>query len=462
MRFRLRCQTIFCGVLLLPVVVGKDVQISVAGTSFAPPNIGANIGDNINILFTVGNARFTQSSLDNPCTPLQGGLDSGDQPVPPGAGPKQFNFAFTQSPIYYFNFFGGQTNNCRNGFVGAIGASATQMNQFLQNAENFLVEPTVAASSITVPPNTSITFPSSSNVDKSSPPVSTASPGSQTQGATQTKPSTNPGLTPSPNSPPPSTASNPKSGTPFPNSSASKTSISSPSSTTSGHSSTTPGHSSTTASSGTSPLTTPYSPSSRQAIVALIGGLLAMTGFGLVLLGFFFIRKRRARAQLALISAIDPYSRNPKPRVDTLSIQSESSSFLLRHFTSALSIRSRSIRSMLTWKRLEDEERGGGYTSSRPSYQSTVNILETPLLPPMPPPKAWLPKNDRRASDATLVLSVRSGESDLTDASLIVHMPGYREKNVDLTAYRFSSGSIIDVNASPEETFPLEVKDGIP
>jgi len=117
---------------------------------------------------------------------------------------------------------------------------------------------------------------------------------------------------------------------------------------------------------------------------------------------------------------------------------------------------------MLTWQRLEDEERGGGYTPSRRSYQSTVNILETPPLPPMPPPKAWLPKNDRRASDATLVLSVRSGESDLTDASLIVHMPGYREKNVDLTAYRFSSGSTFDVSASPEETFPLAVKDGIP
>ncbi|KAF8583470.1 hypothetical protein K439DRAFT_57649 [Ramaria rubella] len=126
-----------------PAIFGKDVQVSVAGDSYGPSLITANVLDEIKISFTVGSASFTQSTFDQPCVPLAGGINSGPVTIPSGHGPQSFKFVLqTPDPLYFFSFFDNSTAQCKNGFVSSINASASQLTQFKASAENFnAVEP---------------------------------------------------------------------------------------------------------------------------------------------------------------------------------------------------------------------------------------------------------------------------------------------------------------------------------
>ncbi|KAF7335686.1 hypothetical protein MVEN_02223900 [Mycena venus] len=62
--------------------VGMDPASPGGPLRFTPTSVTASIGSTVNFRFTSpGNHSVTQSSFQNPCIPLDGGLDSGFQPV---------------------------------------------------------------------------------------------------------------------------------------------------------------------------------------------------------------------------------------------------------------------------------------------------------------------------------------------------------------------------------------------
>ncbi|KAF8532747.1 hypothetical protein JB92DRAFT_2824332 [Gautieria morchelliformis] len=107
---------------LISVSAAKTHKVSVK-TRFGPSSFNANVGDVVQIHFTTGNASFTQSTFDQPCVPLLGGLDSGFINIPPGkhVQPHDFNFTLTSlKPIFFFNKQTVPRNECMHGFVGQV------------------------------------------------------------------------------------------------------------------------------------------------------------------------------------------------------------------------------------------------------------------------------------------------------------------------------------------------------
>jgi len=126
----------FIGLVLASVISAKviDVQVSdpegTASLKFIPEAIAADPGDQVVYHFNPKNHTVTQSSFAGPCTPKQGGLDSGFRPVGSDvAVADRPTFTITVNdtqPIWVFCNQAANTPNshCGAGMVHAINCGA--------------------------------------------------------------------------------------------------------------------------------------------------------------------------------------------------------------------------------------------------------------------------------------------------------------------------------------------------
>jgi len=111
------------------VGVGKDETTGKKGIGFDPSVIHPQVGDVIAFEFRSGQHSVVQSTFDNPCTPLSGGIDTGVQTVDDGLavdapGLPQVRVTVNNTdPIWLFDQAGGQ---CKNGGVLAVNPSDSQ------------------------------------------------------------------------------------------------------------------------------------------------------------------------------------------------------------------------------------------------------------------------------------------------------------------------------------------------
>ncbi|TFK63708.1 hypothetical protein BDN72DRAFT_305851 [Pluteus cervinus] len=113
-----------------------DVQVAPGGQLvFTPNTVTAAVGDTVNFTFNPANHTVTQSTFATPCTPSDGGLDSGFKPVTAGGDPVTFQVTVAATTPMWF--FCKQSNHCAQGMVFAINPPATgnTFDAFQANAE---------------------------------------------------------------------------------------------------------------------------------------------------------------------------------------------------------------------------------------------------------------------------------------------------------------------------------------
>jgi plastocyanin len=109
----------------LPAARSVDIPVTVGGAggviAYSPTSVTANPGDVVVFSFMQKNHTATQSTLQSPCTPLDGGFDSGFVPVPDSNTNGPFPVAtFTvkdTSPVWVYC---RQATHCQKGMVFAI------------------------------------------------------------------------------------------------------------------------------------------------------------------------------------------------------------------------------------------------------------------------------------------------------------------------------------------------------
>ncbi|KAJ2906362.1 hypothetical protein MKZ38_002078 [Zalerion maritima] len=100
------------------VAVGKD------GLTYTPEDLVATVGDTITYHFYAKNHSVTQSSFQEPCKPLEGGVFSGFVPVPEAGVESATTFTITVNDTKPIWIYCGQTagDHCQSGMVSAINA----------------------------------------------------------------------------------------------------------------------------------------------------------------------------------------------------------------------------------------------------------------------------------------------------------------------------------------------------
>ncbi|KAL1836001.1 hypothetical protein VTJ49DRAFT_5704 [Mycothermus thermophilus] len=94
------------------------------GLSFSPQEIKAAVGDTVIFTFLSQNHTATQSTFDQPCVPLDGGMDSGYQPNPNNTvnpPPQVAMQVMVDTPLW---FFCRQGPHCGRGMVFSINPTA--------------------------------------------------------------------------------------------------------------------------------------------------------------------------------------------------------------------------------------------------------------------------------------------------------------------------------------------------
>ncbi|EJD38329.1 RmlC-like cupin [Auricularia subglabra TFB-10046 SS5] len=113
---------------IIDVTVGRD-----GGLTYQPDDISAQVGDLVRFTFVLKNHTVTQSSFNDPCTPLppSEGFDSDFRPVSGGVT-SQFNVTVKDDkPIWFFckqHAPGAALSHCQQGMNGAINAPKTGRN----------------------------------------------------------------------------------------------------------------------------------------------------------------------------------------------------------------------------------------------------------------------------------------------------------------------------------------------
>ncbi|KAH9469796.1 hypothetical protein Pst134EA_007070 [Puccinia striiformis f. sp. tritici] len=109
-----------------PKSQGVNVMVGQKGLTFVPPVINAAVGDKITYTFFAKNHTLTQTTLEEPCTPLGGpaSFDSGFIPVSMSATefPTLILTVNTLKPIYYACV---QKMHCELGMVGGLNLPPT-------------------------------------------------------------------------------------------------------------------------------------------------------------------------------------------------------------------------------------------------------------------------------------------------------------------------------------------------
>jgi plastocyanin len=109
----------------LPVARTADIPVTVGGAggviAYSPTSVTANPGDVVVFSFMQKNHTATQSTLQTPCQPLDGGFDSGFVPVPDsntnGPFPVATYTVTDTNPVWVYC---RQGNHCQQGMVFAI------------------------------------------------------------------------------------------------------------------------------------------------------------------------------------------------------------------------------------------------------------------------------------------------------------------------------------------------------
>ncbi|KIJ44198.1 hypothetical protein M422DRAFT_228215 [Sphaerobolus stellatus SS14] len=139
---------------LVALTQAVDHAVIVGGpggvVAFNPTSVNAVVGDTITFTFQQKNHTVTQSSFQNPCTPVEGGFDSGFQPV----GADNLSGPFPAASITVQNtdpiwVFCRQTGHCAAGMVFAVNPGAGQLAAFQAAAKATGANSSTAASAST-------------------------------------------------------------------------------------------------------------------------------------------------------------------------------------------------------------------------------------------------------------------------------------------------------------------------
>ncbi|KAF8520156.1 Cupredoxin [Hysterangium stoloniferum] len=144
-----------------PVIVGGPGGV----VAYNPPQVSVQIGDTVTFTFQQKNHTITQSSFANPCSPLEGGFDSGFQPVSPdnlsGPFPAATITIRNTDPVWIYCRQKTPASHCAAGMVFAINPGPGQFDAFVAAAKatanngTVATNPAVASTdtpSATVPP----------------------------------------------------------------------------------------------------------------------------------------------------------------------------------------------------------------------------------------------------------------------------------------------------------------------
>jgi len=158
----------------IPVVRGAQIDVTVGGTGilkFTPDTVNANVGDVVVFTFMQKNHTVTQSSLANPCQPLDQGFDSGFVPVPAdntnGPFPQAELTISDTKPIWAYC---QQANHCQQGMVFSVNPG-DKLDTFRANAVGAAAAAEGASTS--APADASTTAPTATTATASSIPTST-------------------------------------------------------------------------------------------------------------------------------------------------------------------------------------------------------------------------------------------------------------------------------------------------
>ncbi|THH10518.1 hypothetical protein EW145_g1276 [Phellinidium pouzarii] len=120
------------------------INVGQGGFSYSPDTITASNGDIVNFVFDVAGHSVTQSTLANPCTPLDGGFNSGF--VTATGASWNLTISDASNPIWFFCAQTVPAVHCEAGMVGAINPpSQDSFSSFLQAAEATKVTPSITA-----------------------------------------------------------------------------------------------------------------------------------------------------------------------------------------------------------------------------------------------------------------------------------------------------------------------------
>jgi len=108
---------------VIPLVRSVEIDVTVGGTGilqYTPNSVNANVGDVIRFTFKQKNHTATQSTLASPCTPKEGGFDSGFVPVADSVTegfPAAILNVTDTDPIWVYC---RQVGHCEQGMVFAV------------------------------------------------------------------------------------------------------------------------------------------------------------------------------------------------------------------------------------------------------------------------------------------------------------------------------------------------------
>ncbi|KAI8999025.1 Cupredoxin [Trametes punicea] len=146
--------------LAAPVTRGAVHNVTVGGPGilkYDPPSVNADPGDEVIFTFKQENHTVTQSSLDSPCTPLEGGFDSGFVPV--GDNATEFPIAqFTVQDVSPVWVYCRQANHCQLGMVFAINPG-DKLATFQANAVGNSTASSSSTAASTTDPAATVTAP---------------------------------------------------------------------------------------------------------------------------------------------------------------------------------------------------------------------------------------------------------------------------------------------------------------
>ncbi|KAJ7739643.1 hypothetical protein DFH07DRAFT_1064364 [Mycena maculata] len=132
---------------VIPVARSAMIDVVVGGEgiiAYTPNNVTANVGDIVQFTFMQKNHTITQSTLASPCSPLEGGFDSGFVPVAANATdfPTAQLTVTDTNPIWIYC---RQTGHCQQGMVFSINGGS--------DVPAFQAAATAGASSVTAAPS---------------------------------------------------------------------------------------------------------------------------------------------------------------------------------------------------------------------------------------------------------------------------------------------------------------------
>ncbi|KAN0129616.1 Cupredoxin [Lactarius tabidus] len=140
-----------------------DHQVTVGSTSplvFDPTSVTAQTNDTITFTFSPKNHTVTQSNFTAPCLSLEGGVDSGFEPVSSGSS-EVVSFTIIVNDTNPSWWYCRQTSHCQNGMVFAVNPTTNQtFEQFQATAKASSADGSPPSNSSS-PSSTTAGYPSS-------------------------------------------------------------------------------------------------------------------------------------------------------------------------------------------------------------------------------------------------------------------------------------------------------------